>query len=161
MDTSISGSGKGTTLTAHAENDRMHEMICVDPGKTTGWARFYNGTLNMVGEVEFEDTWNWLRDLSPDLFVVEDYIIRPGSIQGGYNHQWNRGHALQIIGAIKYHATVEHCEMVLQQPAIKPLGYKFMGGEYVKGKKGQHMKDAVAHGFYYLSKQENAKILGG
>lgn len=127
-------------------------IIAVDPGKTTGVASFTeDGDVISFGEIKWDEFHSWLHELQDvTMWVVEDYKIRPAGVQGGYGHEWNDGKALQIIGAIKYHAWAMNAEVVLQQPSIKPVAYRVLGMEYKKGKKGMHIYDALAHGKYWF-----------
>lgn len=136
----------------------FHFIMAVDPGATTGWALFDSRSQKPVeiGEVRKEEFQEWLdlwEEYPVDTWVVEDYIIRPPNRkQGGHDHFWNKGDTLRLIGAIQRTAHTTEAEFVLQQPSLKPLAYKQMGAEYVKGKKGMHIQDAVAHGVHYIGK---------
>ena len=88
-----------------------------------------------------------------DLWVVEDYIIRPKGITQGYEHQWNKGTALRLIGAIELRVHQLGAELKKQQPSIKPIAAKKSGVPYTPKKKGTHMFDAVLHGNHYLDKE--------
>ena len=129
-------------------------ITAVDPGGTTGYARFKHDTPVAVGTLKFgEEVFDFIAHEFTDLWVVEDYKIRVGTAARGYDHAWNSGEALQVIGAIKYHSRRQGLpEPVLQQPSIKPIGYKLLGAEYKKGKSGMHVMDAMAHARYYLHK---------
>jgi hypothetical protein len=94
-------SNKGSSVTpifAKAEKAELDILIqqenirytVIDPGKFIGWARFLNAMPQTVGILKFgDDFWDWLDEEKPELFVVENYIIRPKHTQGGYAHQWN------------------------------------------------------------------------
>lgn len=121
----------------------------IDPGETVGWAVFDGQHPIEFGTSKYPDEFhNWLQDHKTELFIVEDYKIRPR-----VNHDWNAGTTLRCIGAILYHAARSGVPVELQQPSIKPVGYGMMGKEYIKGKKGQHIMDALAHGVYYFRKK--------
>lgn len=129
------------------------ELIAVDPGLNTGWAKFCSGVPKKFGTLRgLEEIFDWIHDQRPNIWVVEDYIIRAGKAAGGYAHQWNRGEALQVIGAIKMQAQAYGADLVLQQPSIKPAAYGWLDMKYVKGKKDMHHMDAIAHGHYYIHK---------
>lgn len=114
---------------------------------------FDEGTPLAVGTVPFDDIFEWLAELTFSVYVVEDYIIRAGPAAGGYQHQWNKGEALQIIGAFKLHATKTGALVVLQQPSIKPMAARITGLPYDKNKSGTHVQDACLHGAYYWRKE--------
>lgn len=131
-------------------------MIALDPGTHCGYAIFENefpvefGTLH--GE---EEIYHWLKQqVAVDLFVVEDYKIRPVG-QKGFNHSWSNVFPAQVIGAIKFHATTYGIPVVLQQPSIKAMGSKMAFNEEYKKRGDNHDKDAVIHGVYYLRVRKN------
>ncbi len=139
----------------------VHPVLAVDPGNTTGWALFTdaNGPAKM-GEIPFEKRYLFIEEMSllDNLhWVVEDYKIRPGSMnKTGWAHEWSAAIPPKLIGAIEYAAFLARHRghiFVLQQPSIKPVGYAKAGLPYVKGKKGTHTFDAVAHGMYYIHKE--------
>lgn len=124
-------------------------FIALDPGASTGYAEFEDAYPVEAGVLKFGDEFNdWLDNQHPELWVVEDYIVRPQNV-AGYGHQWSKGEALQIIGAVKFHARSRMIPLILQQPSIKPMAAKMSGLEYKKGKKGVHMNDALLHGSYF------------
>lgn len=134
----------------------MPSLIAVDPGATTGWARFDTPVQKptMVGEVRKEKLSGWLEEHKEKgiIWVVENYIIRPPGKAGGFDHTWNTGDTLKLIGAIQHHAYIFRQLFYTQQPNIKPLAYKQMGAEYKKGKPGMHIQDAIAHGVHFIGK---------
>lgn len=129
------------------------EYYAFDPGETTGWARFEDGRLTDFGYEKFEDFHNFLLTLAPDLYVVEDYIIRPYTVQKGYSHQWNKGHTLRVIGAIELHGTILDIKVVKQQPSIKSAMAAQSGLNTKLSSKFRHSVDAILHGMYYAQKQ--------
>jgi hypothetical protein len=134
----------------------LPSLIAVDPGATTGWALFDTSAQRPVevGEVRKEKFFGFLEGNTEHglVWVVENYIIRPPGKAGGFDHSWNTGDTLKLIGAIEYHARVYKQLFYLQQPNIKPLAYKQMGAEYKKGKPGMHIQDAIAHGVHFIGK---------
>lgn len=144
----------------------MTYFFGIDPGEHIG---FVAGTPQ--GEKLVLDTvsipfWNdeqlygwmkdYIRDSSTDggdfIIVCEDYIIdpRPKDRGGsGYNHQWDRGITLRQIGALRLLCEMKYWKLVLQPNFRKPAGYGYMGKKYVKGAKGQHTLDALAHLMFY------------
>lgn len=128
-------------------------LTAIDPGGTTGYARFFHGDPVAFGTLAFgPELWEFIAHEITDIWVVEDYKIRPATL-AKFDHGWNSGETLQVIGAIKYHCHKKGLpEPVLQQPNIKPIGYRLMGKEYVKGKGGMHVYDALAHGRYWFHK---------
>lgn len=131
-------------------------FIAVDPGGTTGWAEFNDGVLQNLGELKEDALYPWLELQSPDLWVIENYRIRPKKLTKGFQHVWSSVVPAQVIGAFKYQAYLTNAEIVLQEPAIKPLGAKCAGLEYTTDAKRQHQTDALYHAFFYM-RGENRK----
>jgi hypothetical protein len=133
----------------------VETIIAIDPGQSNGYAIYRNavpveyGTL--MWEAEFLD---WLNEQNPEVFVYESYFINIKI----FNHAWDRGIALQAIGAIKAQARRVGSVIVAQQPAVKPVAYGQMNAKYVKGKKDMHHMDALAHGHHFLIKSGLKKL---
>lgn len=127
----------------------------VDPGGTTGVATFVNGKPASIDQLKYDEFPEWLKINHPDLWVIEDYIIRPQYQSGGYGHQWNKGEALRIIGMLEYHAILDGTPLTKQQPSIKPMAAKLLGQNYKANSSDpyRHSKDAVLHVQWYLHKQ--------
>lgn len=146
MSTTLNGSGSSATST-----DPIR-FTAIDPGKFIGWARFENGTPITVGVLEFGPVFfEWLQEELPDLFVVEDYIIRPGTVQRGFQHQWNKGEALQVKGIIRYHGATRMIPVEFQQPSIQPMSAQRTGMPYKKGRSND-INSAVLHGAHWWFK---------
>lgn len=129
----------------------------LDPGVTTGYAKV---RIEEDREWHIEDVAHWNQertmtflhllntDRSEWRLIVEDYIISPRI--HGHSHEGDKGIALRIIGAAEL-VKVEFPERVeFQLPLRKPTGYGFVGRKYERGKKGQHMWDALSHVGYYV-----------
>lgn len=123
-------------------------FLALDPGAATGWAWFEDAMPVEMGELQVDDFMEWLPQQSPELFVVEDYIIRPGGVNHNYQHQWNRGVPLQVIGMIKLYAHNKAIPIEFQQPSIKPVAAAI----FSMPNKGKHMHDAVLHGKWWWHK---------
>lgn len=122
------------------------KLVSFDPGKTTGFCVFQGIDVTNVGTKAWEtEVLDWINELQADLFVVEDFLIQTDRLD-----RWNKGEALQVIGAIKARARMIGCPVVLQQPSVKPVAYKWLKMEYKKGKANMHHMDALVHGNYYL-----------
>lgn len=85
------------------------------------------------------------------LYVVENYVINPKVY--GHSHQGDSGIALRQIGMLEMLAVERDAQVILQMPTVKPPGYGYLGKQYVRGKKGQHAFDALAHVVFYLVTQ--------
>lgn len=128
------------------------KLVAFDPGLTTGWALFEEGQVSKVGESKWEDELFTLFKFeyiqTADLFIVEDFLL-----QKERNQRWTRLETPQVIGAIKLRAHQLGVPVVMQQPSIKPVAFKWMETEKPKGH-APHYLDAVAHGNYYLIKNK-------
>jgi len=132
----------------------MFTMYSWDPGKSTGWCYFEDSRLHSFGTVQLDDLGPMLDGISASaVFVVESYFVRPKSA-GGFDHNWSSPVTLEAIGAIKARARLIGAEVVMQQAAIKPVGYGWAKMVYKKGQKNIHHRDALAHGVYYLVKRK-------
>jgi hypothetical protein len=137
----------------------MH-LFGIDPGEHVGWCFgiLDEGvfTVQNVQEWTPKQLYDWMKEnLNPEfpgIIVCEDYRIDPRpKAQGGsgYNHQWDKGITLRQIGALGFLCQVNGWEFVLQPNYRKPAGYGFLGMKYVRGKKGAHATDALAHLAFY------------
>lgn len=129
-------------------------FLGIDPGKTTGLAliRVENKipTLMTVRESK-NPTLSQDRDLFElaDLVIMEDWKTRPKkAMLGAFNY--DPMITPRVIGAAELMSELCSCKVVMQQPAIKPVGYGYANLKYVPGKKGLHIQDAIAHVMYYL-----------
>lgn len=125
------------------------KILGLDPGKTTGWALLENSTPLKIGEwkeSEFEEELIKLTDEEDiDVLVIEDFVFRPGFKEG----KWKTTEVPKLIGCARVVARIKNIEFVEQAPAIKPIGYGMAKLKYVKGKRGMHKFDAVAHATYW------------
>ncbi len=94
-----------------------------------------------------------------DVIVVENFLVRPGKARQG-SFDWDPMVGPQVIGAINAQLSNLKKKAVFQEPAIKPVGYGWSNQRYVKGKKGLHIQDAVAHAVYYAVKHLKANPVG-
>lgn len=127
-------------------------VLCVDPGKRTGFAFFVDAKLLTFGTVSHEQIWDWIKMQTPDLIVYENFRIRPPKPGTRYNAMWSSPFALEVIGAIKAHAKYMEIPLHMQEPAILPVGCGFLGIPYTKGKKLKDHLSAMAHGAYFYVK---------
>jgi hypothetical protein len=131
-------------------------ILSVDPGNTTGWAEIVDGKVTTFGVEKGDEIWAWLSRVyhsTYDAIVVEDFRIRPG-----VNFSWSQLFPIQVIGALRFIATVQSMNFVLQSPSIKPAAYARAGLKYERGKPNKHIEDAVAHGIFYWEKHGQAKV---
>lgn len=128
-------------------------VLGIDPGKTTGLGLIEvegkDIALKTMRESRDETCLDYLDLLRlTDVIVVENFLIRPDKARRG-SFDWDNMVAPRVIGAITAQAQNLGKKIVLQEPSIKPVGYGWSNQRYVKGKKGQHIPDALAHAVYY------------
>lgn len=110
--------------------------------------------MHQVTLDEFND-WLILEYEAPDVMVVEDYRIRPKGMTGGWQHEWDKGDTLRIIGKLELYAQMNQVKFVLQDPSIKALANQLVfGKKYDKKSKDpmRHAKDALLHARWYMHK---------
>lgn len=130
-------------------SDSSVSYLCVDPGEEVGWASFRDGIPLSGGQVRiWSDFLDWLNEQTPDLWVVEDYIIRPPHVNRGWSHQWDKGLSLRVIGCIVNRAYVTQVPMILQSTNDRDIGRQMLG-DLKKVHEWRHFMDAIAHGIYY------------
>lgn len=130
-------------------------IIGIDPGGTTGVGWLRDSIPSEMTEVDKDDLLEWLGDglLGVDVVVVENYRLRPGSFQ-----TWSEVMPIRQIGAIQLRAHQMGIPVVIQESACKPKGYALLGLKYVKGKKGMHRIDGLAHAAYYANSVLKTRI---
>jgi hypothetical protein len=143
----------------------MKQLLGIDPGESTGWAVVTlaeNGVLKVIDFGVSKDLTTY--DLtghiqSCDLMVVENFLIDPAkSKTGAFDHSDMK--TIQVIGALQLQARLHDKRVALQSRAVKPVGYGYLRMKYVKGKKGMHSTDAMAHAVFWAVKNAGAKPLG-
>ena len=131
-------------------------ILGIDPGGTTGVALL---SINDK-KASIEDAYNCkdimekrFRDLlaKADHIVCEDFKVRPGKARSGA-FDYSNMHTPKVIGSIETLAKLLDKVVVLQQPAIKPMGYGFAHMKYVAKKQGTHYQDAACHAMYFAVK---------
>lgn len=140
------------------------KLLAIDPGESMGWAIFNSNKLIAYGteklsKPDMPELFEWLTYPGEDtvidnidVLVIERYIMRPKSA-GGFNHDWNSGFTLQVIGGLKSWAAFNKIKIKEQNSSIKSAASGWATGKpYVK-KANQHYLDAVLHGVYYLVKE--------
>lgn len=123
-----------------------------DPGDMTGWAEFENDKVLRMGELAYgPQLFDWLINYSlPAYLGIENYRLNPRGARYGHTPTGSTVTAVRAIGAIELAGRIHGVRnIVFQEKDIKPVGYGMAGLTYVKGKKGTHMQDAIAHGTYW------------
>jgi hypothetical protein len=144
----------------------METILAIDPGFHLGFVQVQfdpdRKTVQLQGAgttIGTENILEFIANSRADIYVVEDYKIRPANNQTKaerrrYEHQWDSGDTMRYIGMVQSRAHALGAEFVLQQPACKPAGYGWMGKTYVKGRRDGlvHQDDATSHLCFYLVK---------
>lgn len=124
-------------------------IFVVDPGDTTGWATFTKeGEPLGKGQVSFDNLLAMLRN-STHLkhIIVEDYRLRAGKQA---QQTGSRFQAVQVIGALKYHAFLHDVPFELASVQAKTLGSMYSGIKPPSDHKKSHEIDAYNIGIYWL-----------
>jgi len=139
-------------------------ILSIDPGEHNGYALMETGSKKQVvihkfGTMDRLSFYKWLNEIVPkvgakhqypiDLLLIEDWRTRPNEARKGA-FDFDRMVAAQVIGAVEFLSVSQGIPLVVQQAAIKPIGYGFLGKPYKAGARGMHQWDAVAHGYYYF-----------
>lgn len=128
-------------------------ILAIDPGGTTGYAVLEDGKPTHMGQIDSSDILRWINSLTkPDVLILENYRVRPG------HKRWDETQPSQLIGAFKLKAAEWGIEPVMQEPAIKPVGYGWMRAKFGITDKN-HMLDALAHSIYYYYKNRTDEIV--
>ena len=128
-------------------------ILVVDPGDTTGFASFYdNGDEYSRWQDNFEGVLKLLVGMTPlatDLthIIVEDYRLRKGKQA---QQTGSRFQAVQVIGALKYHAMRVGAKFELVDVQAKMLGSMYSGIKPPSNHKKSHEIDAYNIGIYWL-----------
>ncbi len=124
-------------------------ILVVDPGDTTGIATFdADGSLVGKDQVDFNGLLGMLLN-STHLkhIVVEDYRLRAGKQA---QQTGSRFQAVQVIGALKYHAFLHNVQFELANVQAKTLGSMYSGVKPPSDHKLSHEIDAYNIGIYWL-----------
>jgi len=135
-------------------------IIGFDPGESTGWAivdlrrkSFEIEALGVLNEAALTQKLEGLL-VDIDVIVMENFRVRPGNAKRG-SFDYSPMKTIQVIGAIKYEAKKSGIPVVLQEPAIKPMGYGFLH----QPNKHLHDMDALCHLAYYCIKRKILKSI--
>lgn len=124
-------------------------ILVVDPGDTTGFALFQdNGIFIAKDQANFEDMLQILHDTRHiERIVVEDYRLRAGKQA---QQTGSRFQAVQVIGALKYHAFLHDIPFELATVQAKTLGSMYSGVKPPSDHKKSHEIDAYNIGIHWL-----------
>ena len=134
-------------------------IYAFDPGVTTGYVKLsMKGEAEEIANLNKSQAYKLLDSIRQynerPIFVVEDYRIFPGKQMV---HTMTKLITAEMIGAIEYVAFINSYRFIIQQPADKLIGYKWMGARQPSDHKNSHCYDAMAHGIYYLVKNNYIK----
>lgn len=131
------------------------KILAIDPGENIGYAVFEGSVLKDFGVVKctkpkLPELYVWTSTLATDfdIVVIERYMIRPQKA-GGFDHSWNSGLTLQVIGTIKGWAAQHGIAWHEQNSDILTPAHSWVYGKPYKKKKGDHWLSAMLHGVYY------------
>jgi hypothetical protein len=123
-------------------------ILVVDPGDTTGYAIFKsNGELFEKGQADFSKFLEVLYNSVCSRIIVEDYRLRAGKQA---QQTGSRFQAVQVIGALKYHAYIDDVQFELASVQAKTLGSMYSGVKPPSDHKKSHEIDAYNIGIYWL-----------
>lgn len=134
------------------------KLLCLDPGKTTGWCLFEKGELTRWGQLPncFDDKnidtsglVHLLKEIDPDFVVYEDYRV--------YNNKLDR-HAFSPVMTVRLIGAIETFCQMNEIPTHKQMATtakNFCTDEKLQSwgfwKPGmKHSRDAIRHGCYFL-----------
>lgn len=126
--------------------------LAIDPGLTSGWARFDGDTGEIIafGQFKYEDRDMELRRLiTPNCkgVITEDYKNYAWKRQ----KNWSRNETSKLIGGIEAICAYLNVKHYLQASTCKPIGYRWAGLDSAPSNHAiSHQYDAVAHGVYWL-----------
>lgn len=135
----------------------------LDPGGTTGFGILrWDGTKVQwldCGSVSAAKLGTWLRKQVPlvDEVACETFTINT-NVQAWSNTR-NRSNDLptaRLVGKIELACEWLNKPLHMFPPSQKPFFYTLNGMKYVKGKKGMHMEDGMAHARGLLRKLRQA-----
>lgn len=133
-------------------------LLCLDPGKTTGWCLFEDGRLTKTGHVEncFDDKnidttnlYQLFEEIDPDFILYEDYKVYAHKLE---RHTFNPVFTLRLIGAIESYAQIKkipsHKQMAVTAKNFVTDDKLKQWGFWQTGMR--HARDAIRHGCYFL-----------
>ena len=133
-------------------------LLCLDPGKTTGWCLFEDGHLTKWGHVEncFDDKnidatklYDLFAEIQPDFILYEDYKVYSHKLD---RHSFNPVFTVRLIGVIETYCQVEgvatHKQMATTAKNFCTDDKLKQWGFWQSGMK--HARDAIRHGCYFL-----------
>jgi len=129
-------------------------ILVVDPGDTTGFALFReaNGECMWKGQEDFEGVLDLLAGDTDIAVIATRIVVEDYRLRGGKQTQQtgSRFQAVQVIGALKYHARLKSIPLELATVQAKTLGSMYSGVKPPSDHKKSHEIDAYNIGIYWL-----------
>lgn len=134
-------------MKTHAQMPISGNVLSVDPGGTTGLARYHSDSGIFAASQCPGNLLNFWNDLIVPYYIVcEDFVITTGTAKKTPQRE-----ALYIIGGFKYLEATQGIEFTLQSPSVKKtvpdVELKKIGW-YIPGK--PHANDASKHLIVFL-----------
>lgn len=133
-------------------------LLCLDPGKTTGWCLFEKGKLTKWGQVDncydeqnidVSGLLQLFKDVDPDFILYEDYRVYSNKLD---RHAFSPVMTVRIIGAIETYCQMNniknHKQMATTAKNFCTDSKLEAWGFWQKGMR--HARDAIRHGCYFL-----------
>lgn len=133
-------------------------LLCLDPGKTTGWCVFQDGVLQSWGQVEdcYDDNniniqgfMDLFQAADPDFILYEDYRVYGNKLD---RHTYSPVMTVRLIGAIE-----TYCQMngIPSHKQMATTAKNFCTDQKLQNwgfwQEGmRHARDAIRHGCYFL-----------
>lgn len=133
-------------------------LLCLDPGKTTGWCLFVDGVLQSWGQLEdcYDDKnidaaglTELLKTTNPDFVCYEDYRVYSHKLA---RHTYSPVMTVRLIGVIEAYCqlnnTPAHTQMAVTAKGFCTDEKLQCWGFWQEGMR--HARDAIRHGCYFL-----------
>lgn len=123
-------------------------ILTFDPGESTGWCYLSRDNELSCGTISknHSKVAAKIEELIPDIVIYESFNLYPSMAK---SLAWSSFYPCEVIGVIKYVATLNKCEIISQQPSVKKFAGPLPKG-YNPPVKTEHSKDATQHLCYYL-----------
>lgn len=133
-------------------------LLCLDPGKTTGWCLFEKGRLTRWGQVDdcYDDQnidisglLTLFEDVKPDFILYEDYRVYSNKLD---RHSYSPVMTVRLLGMIETYCQMQHIK-THKQMAVTAKNFCTdakleQWGYWQPGMR--HARDAIRHGCYFL-----------
>jgi len=123
-------------------------VVSIDPGdKHVGMCVWLGGQIEEAKTIEPLKMAEIIEVIKFDMVVIEDFKLYPWLAQ---KQGFSAMKTPQLIGALKYLAHRNGSPVAMQPATIKRHAFERMDAQgFDMPKGGQHMRDAVAHGWWW------------